>query len=265
MSRGGTENFLVVTKEGYCVRYAPALTLLLREAGPARYVEGYVASDFRRNYAEDMVGRYIANVRDYNAHAWVEVWYDGIGWVQYEATPVYYNDMYVKETGEGSGGVVRPWDPEEEYTEEEMLLEELRVRVDLAAMQIDSMRGDIAMLFDNQDIKRTLDNLEGLLSIYRKNQKTLSDYYAENKDSAEYDQADFLRAQFLCRVFQHKYYRSAQLPAGADRQPQVAQQADMGGDNAGASRAWHNDCRNSHLHTGKKAEQARGGRAHCQR
>ena len=196
-SLDGTENFLSVTKEGYCVQYASALTLLLREAGvPVRYVEGYVASDFRRNYAEDMVGRYIGNVRDYNAHAWVEVWYDGVGWVQYEATPVYYNDMYIRETGESSGGIIRPWEPEEEYTEEEMLLEELRSSIDVAAFRIDNMRDDISLLLGNKEIKKALDGIEALLGNYRENQKKLSDYYTENRDSAKFDRVDFLNALY---------------------------------------------------------------------
>jgi transglutaminase-like putative cysteine protease len=189
----GTEIFLAVTKEGYCVQYASALTLLLREAGiPARYVEGFVASDFRRNYAEDAVGRYVSSVRDYNAHAWVEVWYDGIGWVQYEATPVYYNDLYVKETGESSGGVVRPWEPVEEYTEEEMLLESIQASIDLAALRIDNMRAELALLFGSREIQKSLDNIEALLNNFRDNHAKLSDYYAQNKDSAGYDGADFI-------------------------------------------------------------------------
>ena len=88
----GVEKFLTVTHEGYCVQFASSLVLMLREAGiPARYVEGYIASDFHRT-GEGM--GYTATVRDKNAHAWVEVWYDGIGWMQYEATPEYYTGMY---------------------------------------------------------------------------------------------------------------------------------------------------------------------------
>lgn len=89
------ENFLTVTKQGYCVQFASSLCLLLREQGiPARYVEGYVADDQVRNYSSREY-LYDTTVRDYNLHAWVEVWYEGLGWVTYEATPgEYYNDMY---------------------------------------------------------------------------------------------------------------------------------------------------------------------------
>lgn len=94
-SLDGVENFLVNTSEGYCVQFASAVALILREYGiPARYVEGYIACDFNINKAENAAGRFAAYVHDYEAHAWVEVFFDGIGWVQYECTPAYYAGMY---------------------------------------------------------------------------------------------------------------------------------------------------------------------------
>lgn len=112
----GVETFLTKTHEGYCVQFASAAVLLLREAGiPARYVEGYIATGFRNNRGDDAVSRYMTTVRDSNAHAWIEVWYDGIGWVQYETTPAYYSNMY--ESGRISTGTTPPssvTDPDEE-------------------------------------------------------------------------------------------------------------------------------------------------------
>ncbi len=103
----GIETFLTKTREGYCVQYASSLVLLLREAGiPARYVEGYIASGFRNNREDDAVSRYKTTVRDNNAHAWAEVWYDGIGWVQYECTPEFYDAMYTNQRP--SSGTTRP-------------------------------------------------------------------------------------------------------------------------------------------------------------
>lgn len=109
-SYDGVENFLAVTREGYCVQFASAAVLMLRELGiPARYVEGYIVTDFRRNLAAESAQRYSASVRDYNAHAWVEVYYDGIGWLNYEATPTYMADMYEEPQAKASTGTVRPW------------------------------------------------------------------------------------------------------------------------------------------------------------
>ena len=94
-SLDGVENFLTNTKEGYCVQFASAAALILREYGiPARYVEGYMACDFNSNHEKNAVGRFAAYVHDYEAHAWIEVFFDGIGWVQYECTPAYYAGMY---------------------------------------------------------------------------------------------------------------------------------------------------------------------------
>lgn len=110
----GVENFLRNTKEGYCVQFASAAALILRELGiPARYVEGYVGNDLTKISRDDFV--YGGYVRDYQAHAWIEVWYDGLGWIQYETTPQYYVGMY------GAGNVagstpIDPVLPDEETT-----------------------------------------------------------------------------------------------------------------------------------------------------
>lgn len=80
------EEFLLNSKEGYCVQFATALTLMLRRVGfPARYAEGYIANEFRE--AKKGGYPYSCKVTDRKAHAWTEVWLDGFGWMVYEATP----------------------------------------------------------------------------------------------------------------------------------------------------------------------------------
>ncbi len=89
--------FLTETKTGYCVQFASSLVMMLRSVGiPARYCEGYIASDFSSGLYTDRETSlyYAADILDSNAHAWVEVYYDGIGWVQYEATPTYHDAIY---------------------------------------------------------------------------------------------------------------------------------------------------------------------------
>ena len=64
---------------GYCVHFATAAALLLRMNGiPARYVSGYTA---------DIIPGETAQVPDYAAHAWVEIYLDGYGWYPVEVTP----------------------------------------------------------------------------------------------------------------------------------------------------------------------------------
>ncbi|MDY4079141.1 MAG: transglutaminase domain-containing protein [Clostridium sp.] len=75
------EYFLFENKKGYCTHYASAACVLLRMWGvPARYVEGYLAKSYGANEV---------NVKDSSAHAWVEVYIDGIGWRIVDATPGY--------------------------------------------------------------------------------------------------------------------------------------------------------------------------------
>lgn len=81
--------FLTKSKQGNAVLYASAATEALRVYGiPARYVEGYFLSEEQSVMAAgDPV-----SVTGQNAHAWVEVYFDGIGWLPVDVTPGYYYD-----------------------------------------------------------------------------------------------------------------------------------------------------------------------------
>ena len=71
--------FLNESKTGYCTHYATAAAILLRAAGiPAQYVTGYLVNG--------EAGRSVTVTED-NAHAWVEVFINGVGWVMLEPTP----------------------------------------------------------------------------------------------------------------------------------------------------------------------------------
>lgn len=71
--------FLEEADKGYCVHFATSATVLLRAAGiPARYVEGYMAYTTAHEYTM---------VREDSAHAWVEYFVQGIGWVILDPTP----------------------------------------------------------------------------------------------------------------------------------------------------------------------------------
>lgn len=79
MGRDFVEFFLGESHEGYCVHFATAAVMLLRSAGyPARYAEGYVVPSHQSGWVD---------VPDYNAHAWVEVYCGGTGWMPVEVTP----------------------------------------------------------------------------------------------------------------------------------------------------------------------------------
>lgn len=73
-------DFLLRERAGYCQHFAGAAALLLRLAGvPARVVSGFATGspDGDRRFT----------VRDSDAHAWIEVYFTGHGWVPFNPTP----------------------------------------------------------------------------------------------------------------------------------------------------------------------------------
>lgn len=81
------EYFLGEGRIGYCMHYASAAVMLLRELGvPARYASGYVVP--RTSFEADGK-KFTAEVLDNQAHAWAEVYLNGIGWVPVEVTAGY--------------------------------------------------------------------------------------------------------------------------------------------------------------------------------
>lgn len=80
--------FLFDNKKGYCTSFATTLAVLGRSIGiPMRYSEGFLV-----NYEDkDDIG-YL--VRNSNAHVWVEAYFDGVGWIPFEATPPFHEERY---------------------------------------------------------------------------------------------------------------------------------------------------------------------------
>lgn len=82
------EYALTESHEGYCMHFASAATLILRELGvPARYVSGYVINPGKFKTSDEVTFK--AEVTDYASHAWVEIYLDDIGWIPVEVTPGY--------------------------------------------------------------------------------------------------------------------------------------------------------------------------------
>lgn len=75
------DDFIFNRQEGHCERFAAAMALFLRMQGiPSRVVVGYVAAT--RNVFS---GRQQARFCD--AHSWAEGYFDGVGWLTFDATP----------------------------------------------------------------------------------------------------------------------------------------------------------------------------------
>ena len=101
------EYFLFDSREGYCVHYASAATLMYRLYGiPARYGAGYAVqpSDFVRQ--ED--GTWVAEVTDESAHAWTEIFLEDYGWTPVEVTPASDGSMLASYPGFDAAAAVLP-------------------------------------------------------------------------------------------------------------------------------------------------------------
>ena len=75
------EAFLFEDRIGYCQHFSGAMALMLRMSGiPARVVSGFSPGSFNSETGE-------FRVRDLDAHSWVEVYFNDIGWVTFDPTP----------------------------------------------------------------------------------------------------------------------------------------------------------------------------------
>ncbi len=74
------DEFLFITKRGFCEHYSSAFTAMMRMAGiPARVVTGYQGGEI--NPVDGFL-----TVRQADAHAWSEVWLKGRGWTRVDPT-----------------------------------------------------------------------------------------------------------------------------------------------------------------------------------
>lgn len=74
-------NFLFERKQGHCEYFASSMAVMLRTLGiPSRVVNGFRTGEFN-----DLTSQYV--VRASNAHSWVEAYFPGHGWVDFDPTP----------------------------------------------------------------------------------------------------------------------------------------------------------------------------------
>lgn len=141
------EYFLLESKEGYCTYFATGAVLAFRSAGiPARYVEGYAVEDSVIKEGRDVLetdylyreltknknpDRRInvkeVDVLDSYAHAWAEVFIEGVGWIVVEVTPpMMESEEAIQQTGtEAESEAVETEETEEmqEDTQQQSVME----------------------------------------------------------------------------------------------------------------------------------------------
>lgn len=82
------DQFLFDTKVGYCDNFSTSMVVLLRSEGiPARWVKGFAPGEVvdRDN------GLPVYEVTNNNAHSWVEAYFPGVGWMNFEPTIGFSN------------------------------------------------------------------------------------------------------------------------------------------------------------------------------
>jgi protein-glutamine gamma-glutamyltransferase len=124
------DEFLFEGREGFCEHYATAFTQLMRVAGiPARLVIGYQGGEFNR------VGNYYT-IRQYDAHAWTEVWLKDQGWVRIDPTAAVAPERIRNAIQPTVGSVGDP----------------VMFRLDKTGL-IGSMLSDVGMFLDNSNLQ----------------------------------------------------------------------------------------------------------------
>ncbi|MCK4665717.1 transglutaminase domain-containing protein [Candidatus Dependentiae bacterium] len=73
--------FIFNMEGGYCEQFATAMVVMCRIINvPARVVTGYAGGEY--NWQEGEI-----QIREYNAHAWVEIFFTDFAWVTFDPTP----------------------------------------------------------------------------------------------------------------------------------------------------------------------------------
>lgn len=101
-------------KSGYCTLFASSMVSMLRSMNiPARVVSGYYVTPMFIDLDE-----YGSEINDSSYHSWVEVYFDGIGWVSFEPTPGFGVDRNYYLLDLADQGL------ESEYADQEVILKE---------------------------------------------------------------------------------------------------------------------------------------------
>ena len=102
--RDVVDYFLFDASGGFCTYYASAMTVMLRAEGvPARVVAGYAMGQYNQ-------ARAMYRIPASASHAWVEVYFPGYGWVEFEPTPAFSQFTYAAGLA-SAGGFQRPANP----------------------------------------------------------------------------------------------------------------------------------------------------------
>ncbi len=116
------EQFLFDTKRGYCNNFSTSMAVMLRTLGiPTRWVKGYTGGDLIR-HSDGESAKQTYEVTNNNAHSWVEVFFPNQGWVAFEPTKGYFNELSIDNSTEETEAAIN--EPPSAVPVEEPLQEE---------------------------------------------------------------------------------------------------------------------------------------------
>lgn len=85
------DQFLFESHRGYCNNFSSAMAVMLRTLGvPARWVTGFAAGTEIPDYQG---AGFQYEIREEDAHSWVEVYFPNIGWIPFDPTPGFNLDF----------------------------------------------------------------------------------------------------------------------------------------------------------------------------
>ncbi len=85
------DQFLFDTQRGYCDNFSTSMVVLVRALGiPARWAKGYTEGEYSRQVDSTYK---LYEVSNNNAHSWVEVFFPEVGWVPFEPTVGFSNNV----------------------------------------------------------------------------------------------------------------------------------------------------------------------------
>ncbi|KGA95652.1 peptidase [Alkalihalobacillus alcalophilus ATCC 27647 = CGMCC 1.3604] len=112
------DQFLFETQRGYCDNFSTAMVVMLRANDiPARWVKGFTNGSL----IDSEMGTHVYEVTNGNAHSWVEVYFDEVGWVPFEPTKGYNHSFeFISSQTELDDAIDAEDAPEVEQEEEDL-------------------------------------------------------------------------------------------------------------------------------------------------
>lgn len=87
------DQFLFETKRGYCDHFSSSMAVMLRTIGiPARWVKGFAPG----TEVETKGNQKVMQIRNMDAHSWIEVYFPNYGWIPFEATSSFSSPLRVQ-------------------------------------------------------------------------------------------------------------------------------------------------------------------------